>query len=349
MESKRAFSSLLKNSMDLRNRLSKSVGEASKTALKTRDKDDIKEYLEVVKEYYMNEQSILFLNKCLNSIDFENENFSIVECLENTMEIFSIQAQLNNCLLTLETEACFPKEVCSDKKKFELLMAAFVIYFSKACSNSELKVTAKLKCPSPTGFVLSFSIFGSSMSKSSQEELNKIFVENDPTIIYSCQYGVRIYNCKIMLEQLNSTIDMQFLDSDSVRLCMEIPFDNPISSEEAVPVSAIRLFKRRKINEYTTQWLNELLPVENPPLLAMSSPAPGQLRRLDFSRLQQSKMATNRSADKDKVIERLIREQASSKSEADALFKKYKGWFAAFIDRKFSQELHTKPRLQWIL
>lgn len=325
MESKRAFSSLLKNSMDLRSRLDKSVEEASKMALKTRDKYDIHEYLEVVKEFYMNEQSIFFLNKCLNNVEFENENFSILNSLENIIEVYSIQAHLNNCLLTLESEACFPKEVHSDKKKFELLMAAFVIYFAKACSNAELKVTAKLKCPSPTGFILSFSIFGNNMSKSSQEELKKIFVEDDPTIIYSCQYGVRIYNCKIMLEQLDSTIDVQVLGPDSIQLYMEIPFDNSISSEESAATPVIRLFRRRKINEYTTQWLNELLPVENPPLLAMSSPAPGQLRRLDLSRLQQSKMANSRSADKDKVIERLIREQASSKSEADALFKKYKG------------------------
>jgi len=272
----------------------------------------------------MNEQSILFSKKCLNNNEPEYDNFNILDCLDSLMEVLSLESQLNSTLLILETEACFPKEVYSDRKIFELLIVSIITYLAKNCPNSDLRTKAKLKCPSATGFILSFEMIGKNISKASQEELNMILMKDYSTIIYSCHHEISVYNYSIMLELLNGSINIQSVDDSTIKIDMEIPFDSPIVSKEPTPNFSIKLFKRKKINEYTTQWLSEFLFINESPLLGISSP--GQVKRLDFIRLQQpSKMSTSYRTDKQKVIDRLIREQVENKSEASTLLNKQRG------------------------
>jgi len=278
----------------------------------------------------MNEQSILFLKKCLNNNEPEYDNFNILDCLDSLMEVLSLESQLNNTLLTLETEACSLKDVSSDKKIFELLIISIITYLAKNCPNSDLRTKVKLKCPSATGFILSFEIIGKNISKASQEELNKILMKDDSTIIHSCHHEISVYNYRIMLELLNGSINTQSVDDSTIQVHMDIPFDSPIVSKEPVLNFSIKLFKRKKINEYTTQWLGEFLSTNDSPLLGISSP--GQAKRFDFVRLQQpSKMSNSYQIDKQKLIDRLIREQVENKSEASTLLGKQQGTITNII------------------
>lgn len=301
-----------------------------KIALKARGKEEVREYLEVVKEYYMNEHSILYLKNILNLTDLECENFSVLESLDSIMEVFSIESQLNNVLLTLETEPCFPKLVSGDKSLFEQLILSLIIYLAKNSSDSEMRVEAKLKCPSVAGFILSFGLETRKIQRQSQDELREIFMKDYRTTILSCQYGIRVHNCSLILSLLKGTIDVQTPDADSVRLSIEIPFDSPVAMKEESEYWSVKLLKRRKINEYTTQWLAELLPKaeKKAKVMAVSSPNPQLVRKLDLNRVnQQSNPLRSQNMDKKKLIDRLLREQVlgKHKSEARILLESHRG------------------------
>jgi hypothetical protein len=67
---------------------------------------------------------------------------------------------------------------------------------------------------------------------------------------------------------------------------------------------------------------------EKPKLLAVSSPAPPPVKRLDFNRIQKnSKLLSNQQLDKDKLKERLLKEQVlnKNKSEARTVIKNHEG------------------------
>ena len=282
-------------------------------AVRDKNMEDIDKFSEIKKCYYMNQHSIIYLMNCLNDNSIISENYIIGDCLIYLMEFLSIESHLKNTLLTLETESSFPKEVNGDRMKFETLLVSLMIYVIRHNTDGNIKLVANLKSIQNDGFLISFTIIAKNLWKESQEELVRVFIEKDLNSIYTCEYGIRLSNCSLILKYMNGTMDIISVNPNTLNIVLEIPFKNCISSNEIVEIKKPNFFKSIKINNYSTQWLKELdIKLKNTTTNILDSPLQLFNRHSNLNReLKQSKSIASQDLVKLEIMKRI------SKNEAD--------------------------------
>ena len=249
--------------------------------IKGKKEKDSKTLLNARNIYFLNEHSVLYAMQCLNDTKLETECYNIIDSLYYIMELLAVKSQSRKVSLVLGSEACFPKEVSGDRIKFEMLITGLLDYLIEHSSESEIKLSAKLKNPDAMGFLLSFEIIASKNEEINAKSLEKIYACKDK------KYTLDLSNCKAIINKLKG--NAEFIDNDesnSLKVYIELPFANRDSSKELMPIPRLNIYETEKMNEYTVRWLPKPVVVheiKQPDLVKLiSSPSLKQSDRQIF-------------------------------------------------------------------
>ena len=175
----------------------------------------MKELYRIKRLHEVNEYSILYSMKCLNSNKIKEEDFDIGDCIENIMELMSQEAHIKKIKLIFEREPGFPKGAANDKDKFCLLIDQMLLFFVERATPGQIKLFAKLKNPDSSGFVLSFEISANKSEKITYNELENAFMrDNEP-----CDPEIR--TCRLLIKMLKVDLDITDVNANIIKVALD--------------------------------------------------------------------------------------------------------------------------------
>lgn len=214
--------------------------------------------------FYNNEHSLFSTMMKLNNIKFENESFSILSDLSYLMELLTLKAANNNIKLVLTQEACFPSDVTGDRIKYENIMFTILDYLIANNKEQDIKLSAKLKNPIDTGYMLGFEFEFQPDKNPSQisEILNNLFsgklASTDNTFPFQLQ------NCFYLITSLKGTAEVAELANNKIVIHIDLPFDSRDTSKELVEIKKLSIYDISKLNEYTLTWTTKKKVINQP-------------------------------------------------------------------------------------
>ena len=217
---------------------------------------------------YMNQITIITLNKALGSYKPMISSFNIADKIDYVLDLFSFKAVSKQITFVLAKDPCFPSEVMGFMMIFELIFASTISYLISNLSSTELKIYTKLCETIENKFILGFSFEFPSNNILSFDNLNKIFelpTSDDET---QSKTGLIADKIPMIISYLNGSLSIVKKDNSLLTIEIKLEFTLIDPSIEMVPLPKINIYRIRPQGNYTKKWNFALCPInkDNPNL-----------------------------------------------------------------------------------